>query len=115
MMIDQRRDLIAHPHAAEASQNIAAFASLHVAMIFTAAMVAQLLGVRRALRIALWTLLGLSVLSTIFFGWHYVVDDVTGVAIGLAAIALARLLTGFEPRTERRRRRVRGAPAPAAI
>ncbi len=74
--------------------SIAAFASLHVSIVFSAALVAHALRVPRALRIALWAFLGLTLLSTVYFGWHFVVDDVAGLAIGAAAVWLAAALTG---------------------
>jgi len=77
-------------------QAIAAFASLHIAMSFTAALAAQLLGLDRRLRIALWTWLALTTVSTIYLGWHYVVDDIAGIAMGALALLVARVLTGFD-------------------
>ena len=47
-------------------------------------------------------LLAVTTAATIYLGWHYVVDDVAGVLIGLVALALARVLTGFELRSSRR-------------
>ena len=44
--------------AGQAAQSIAAFASLHVSVVFTAALIAQLLHLARILRVALWTFLG---------------------------------------------------------
>jgi membrane-associated phospholipid phosphatase len=70
-------------------------------MIFTAAVAAHLLGLSRRLRVGLWTLLAATIAATIYLGWHYVIDDLAGVVIGLAALALARAITGFEPRTAR--------------
>jgi len=54
-------------------------------------------------RIALWVLFVLSAVATVHLGWHYVVDDVAGVLIGLAALVIAKVLTGFEPRNGRAR------------
>ena len=68
---------------------IAGFASLHIAVILTAALVAHLVGAPRLLRIALWVFLGLTTLATVYFGWHYVIDDIAGVAIAV--------LVGFRP------------------
>jgi hypothetical protein len=104
LLLDERREFFANPHAPGAAQNIAAFASLHCSLLFTAAMAAQLLGIPRRLRIGLWVLFAVSAVSTVFLGWHYVIDDVAGVAIAFAALGLARLLTGIDPRTARRRR-----------
>ena len=102
VLLDQRLEYLRDPVAADVAQSIAAFASVHISMIFTAAVAAHLLRLERRLRIGLWMLLAATTAATIYLGWHYVVDDVAGVVIGLAAIALARGLTGFEPRTARR-------------
>ncbi|MDQ3768990.1 MAG: phosphatase PAP2 family protein [Actinomycetota bacterium] len=102
VLLDQRLEFLRDPVASGAAQSIAAFASLHVSMIFTAAVAAHLLGLARRVRIGLWVLLGATTAATIYLGWHYVIDDLAGVAIGLIALALARVLTGFEPRTARR-------------
>ena len=97
MLLDDRVGFLADP-ANGTPQAIAAFASLHVAMSFTALVTAQLVGAGRRLRIALWAWLVLTVLATVYLGWHYVVDDVAGIAIGAASLVLARVLTGFDPR-----------------
>ena len=102
LLLDQRREFLADPNAPGAAQNIAAFASLHCSLLFTAAMAAQLLGIPKRLRILLWVLFGVSAVSTVHLGWHYVIDDVAGVAIAFAALGLARLLTGIDPRAARR-------------
>jgi hypothetical protein len=103
LLLDQRREFLADPSAPGAAQNIAAFASLHCSLLFTAALAAHLIGLGRRVRIALWALFVLSAVATVHLGWHYVLDDVAGVLIGLAALAIAKVLTGFEPRHARRR------------
>jgi CDP-diacylglycerol--glycerol-3-phosphate 3-phosphatidyltransferase len=80
--------------AGQAAQSIAAFASLHVSVVFTAALIAQLLHLNRFLRAALWTFLGLTFLATLYFGWHYVVDDIAGLGIGVIAVTFAGVATG---------------------
>jgi hypothetical protein len=115
VLLDQRLEYLRDPVAAEIAQSIAAFASVHISMIFTAAVAAQLLGLARRLRIGLWILLAVTTVATVYLGWHYVIDDVAGVVIGLAALALARALTGFQPHTARRLRAgpaVKSSPAP---
>ena len=101
VLLDQRLEFLRDPLASGTAQSIAAFASVHISMIFTAAVAAHLLGLGRRLRIALWVLLAATTAATIYLGWHYVIDDLVGVVIGLAALALARAITGFElrPRT----------------
>ena len=58
----------------------------------------------------LWLLVGLTVASTVYLGWHYVVDDLGGVAIAALALALARVITGFDVGAARRMRK---APVPS--
>jgi hypothetical protein len=79
-------------------QAIAAFASLHIAMSFSAAVAAHLLRLNRRLRVALWTWLGLTAVTTIYHGWHYAVDDLAGLLIGLISLVAAGLLTGYDIR-----------------
>jgi membrane-associated phospholipid phosphatase len=101
---DHRRSFLADPQGSDKLQSIAAFASLHVSITLTGALVAQLLRAPRVLRIGLWAFAALTAVATIYLGWHYVVDDVAGVAIALIAVFGAARLTGW--------RIVRTAPAP---
>jgi hypothetical protein len=101
LLLDQRLEFLRDP-AAGTAQSIGAFSSLHVSVFFTAVLAAHLLGLARSVLIAAWVLLGLTVAATIYLGWHYVVDDLGGLAIGALAVALARALTGLDPRTARR-------------
>ena len=96
-LLEHRKEVIASPQASDAVQSIAGFASLHVAVIFTAALIAHLVGVPRLLRVGLWIFFGLTVLATIYFGWHYFVDDIAGLAIALIAVYGAGVLVGFRP------------------
>ena len=97
-LLVERREFLSDPHAAEVGQNIAAFASLHCSLLFTAALAAHLLGLSRTMRIALWVLFVVSAISTVHLGWHYVIDDVAGIAIGLLALGIACYMTGFQGR-----------------
>ena len=58
------------------------------------------------LRISCWVYLGLTILATIYFGWHYVIDDVAGIAIGFVSVYLGRCSTGW---------RIERKPAPARL
>lgn len=102
-LFDHRAEVLFDPNATNAVQSIAAFASLHIAVLFAAALVAQLAGAPRALRIGLWSFLGLTAIATVYFGWHYVVDDVAGLAIGALAVYAAARITGYELRPFARR------------
>ncbi|MBW3652853.1 MAG: phosphatase PAP2 family protein [Actinobacteria bacterium] len=101
LLLDQRVEFLRDPAGATA-QSIAAFSSLHVSIFFTGALAVHLLRLGRPVKIAAWVLLGVTILSTIYLGWHYVLDDVGGLILGAMAIALACLLTGFDPRASRR-------------
>ena len=108
MLLDQRVGFLADPVTGTA-QAIAAFASLHIAMSFSAVLAAHALRLDRRAIGALWAWLVLTWAATIYLGWHYVLDDVAGLAIGALAFVLARALTGYDLRTARRP----AAPAPA--
>lgn len=94
-LLEHRTEVLANPAASDTVQSIAAFASLHIAVVFTAALIAQFVRAPRWLRIGLWCYVGLTALGTIYFGWHYVSDDVAGLAIGVVATYAAASLTGF--------------------
>ncbi|MDP9391637.1 MAG: phosphatase PAP2 family protein [Actinomycetota bacterium] len=82
------------PYGTERIHSIAAFASLHVSIIFTAALIAQLTLRSIPIRVVLWAFFVLTTTATIYFGWHYIVDDIAGLLIGGAAVALAGWWTG---------------------
>jgi hypothetical protein len=97
MLLDQRTAFLADT-ASGTPQAIAAFASLHIAMSFAALLMAYLLRLGRRWKVALWGWLGMTWVATVHFGWHYVVDDVAGLAMGGTAILIARALTGIDLR-----------------
>lgn len=97
-LLRERSAFLANPSAPGAAQSIGAFASLHVSIYVTAAIGAHLLGLNRAVRATAWILVALTAVSTIYFGWHYLADDVAGVLIAVLALVIARFLTGWSPR-----------------
>jgi hypothetical protein len=73
---------------ANAAQTVAGFASLHVAItLLTALLVQYTVGVRW-LKIVFWINFGCTCVATLYFGWHYVSDDVAGVMIALTSFYL---------------------------
>ena len=98
VLIRQRLEFLADPTAPGVHQGIGAFASLHTSIVFTAALAAYMMGLDRRLKVGLWSLFALTTLATIYLGWHYVLDDIAGIVIGVAALALASVLTGFKSR-----------------
>jgi PAP2 superfamily len=107
-LLRARVDFLQTPSDAGAAQSIGAFASLHVSIFFTAALATLLLGLGRYVKLGVWLLFALTVAATVYFGWHYVLDDLAGLAIAVTALALARAIVGIDLRTARQQ-----APAPS--
>jgi len=101
VLLADRLEFLRDPLADGTAQAIAAFASVHISMIFTAVVAAHLLRLGRRLRTGLWVLLAVTTVATVYLGWHYVIDDLAGVVLALIALAVARALTGFELRFTR--------------
>jgi membrane-associated phospholipid phosphatase len=79
---------------ADGVQSVAGFASLHVAITVTLALVGQYTLRTKVFRVGLWVYVALTAISTTYFGWHYIADDIAGLAIALVAVYLAALGTG---------------------
>ncbi|MFB9314080.1 phosphatase PAP2 family protein [Nocardioides plantarum] len=75
-------------------QTIAAFPSLHVGIMVTICLIVQYVGLARWIRVVSWVFLGLTVLATIYLGWHYFVDVLAGAAVGSVTVWAAALATG---------------------
>jgi hypothetical protein len=71
--------------AAGSLQSVAGFASLHCAITLLVTLMVQYTVRNRYVKIFFWVNFCLTVVSTIYFGWHYVFDDVAGIAIALVA------------------------------
>jgi len=117
MLLDHRVAYLRNPDEGT-PQAIAAFASLHIAMSFTPLVAAYLLGLGPRVKAALWTWLVVTTIATIYLGWHYVLDDVAGIAMGALSLVLARALTGYDVAAARRAWRTErpgGAPVLGAL
>ena len=75
-------------------QSVAGFASLHTALTLVIALVAHYTVRHALIRWAAWIFFGLTVISTLYFGWHYVADDIGGVVIAVLAVWLGGIATG---------------------
>ena len=91
---EERQEVLVNPFTADTVQMVAAFISLHVAICTTLCVFAVLLDLRRRWQVAAWAYLALTSVSTIYFGWHYLVDLAGGAALGMAAAWLAARGTG---------------------
>ncbi len=77
-----------------AMQSTAGFASLHCAITMLVALMVQYTLTSRVLHWVFWINFGLTIVATIYFGWHYIADDVAGILIALLAFYLGALASG---------------------
>ncbi len=75
-------------------QSVAGFASLHTALTLVIALVAHYTVRHALIRWSAWAFFVLTVISTLYFGWHYVADDIGGIIIALLAVYLGGIATG---------------------
>jgi membrane-associated phospholipid phosphatase len=87
----ERAHLLQHPEAGDAFSSLSAFASLHTAFTFLILLGAYVYGLRLLSAVLALYFVGV-VLATVYFGWHFVVDDVAGVAMAALALYLGRLI-----------------------
>ncbi|UWX97342.1 phosphatase PAP2 family protein [Arthrobacter zhaoxinii] len=88
-LYENRIEVLANPFATDSVHGIAAFASLHTSIVFTAALVAHLTRLPKVARWIMWIYVLLTTLATVYFGWHYVLDVVAGLALGAVSVWLA--------------------------
>jgi len=106
---------------ADGVQSVAGFASLHVGITLMTCLVAHYTVRQRWIRVLLWVNLVLVIISTTYFGWHYIADDVAGAFIAFVSVYGAGWATGQKFDTEARDRVVErpvpepeGEPTPAS-
>jgi hypothetical protein len=77
-----------------AVQSVAGFASLHCAITLLVALMVQHTIRSRILHWIFWTNFAFTIVATIYFGWHYIADDVAGVLIALIAFYVGGIVSG---------------------
>ena len=82
-------------------QSVAGFASLHCGITMLVALMVQYTVRIRWLRIAVWVNFGITAVATLYFGWHYIADDVAGVLIALVSFYVGGLASGQKFETRR--------------
>ncbi|WP_231123616.1 phosphatase PAP2 family protein [Nocardioides sambongensis] len=107
-----RLAVMADPWGAGTLQTIAAFASLHVGIMVSICLLVRLLGLPAWVDRAGWVFLALTILATVYLGWHFAVDVLGGAALGAFAVWVSGLATGN--RVGWRVRLVRPRETPAA-
>jgi membrane-associated phospholipid phosphatase len=88
-----RIDVLYNP-LGDSIQSVAGFASLHVGIILTLALVTQYTVRHAWVRRVMWVYFALTVVSTLYFGWHYISDDIAGAVIAVVSVWLGGLATG---------------------
>ena len=78
----------------DAVQSVAGFASLHTSLTLIYALIAHYTVRSALLRWSAWGFFVLTVVSTLYFGWHYVADDLGGILIAVLAVWLGAIATG---------------------
>lgn len=73
---------------ASAAQTVAGFASLHVGITLLVALMVQYTVSQRWLKVVFWVNCACTCVATLYFGWHYVSDDIAGVMIALTSFYL---------------------------
>ena len=96
-MLADRHGVLADPSATDTLQTIAAFPSLHVGMMVTICLLVHWNTRRLLFRLLAWTMLVLTVVATLYLGWHFFVDVLGGAAVGALATWLGALATGHRP------------------
>ena len=91
---NSRIDVLWEPQTTDSIQSVAGFASLHVGIILTLALITHYTVRHSWIRRSMWVFFALTVLSTLYFGWHYIADDIAGALIAVIAVWLGGLATG---------------------
>jgi hypothetical protein len=78
----------------DALNSVAGFASLHTAITLLWALMIHYTLRSKVLKWIGWTNFGLTILATLYFGWHYVADDIAGIAIAVIAFYVGGVASG---------------------
>ena len=93
-MLAERQAVVGDPWGSGSMQTIAAFASLHVGIMVTICLMVEYVGLSKLIRVCAWVFLALTVLATIYLGWHFFVDTIAGAALGSFTVWAAAMATG---------------------
>ena len=85
----ERAQFLADPSASDSFVSLGAFASLHVGFSTLVFLLARYYGLRRTSQVLAVYVVAI-ILATIYFGWHYVADDIAGVLLAVTALQLGK-------------------------
>ena len=88
------RDNVLNVGIEGAVQSVAGFASLHCAITLLVALMVQFTLRSQVLKWVFWVNFGLTVVATLYFGWHYIADDVAGIMIALISFYVGGIASG---------------------
>lgn len=88
------RHIVLWAGSTDTVQSVAGFASLHVAITLLVALMVQYTTRMRWLKIVFWVNFGLTVVATLYFGWHYIADDIAGVMIAFVSFWVGGIASG---------------------
>ncbi len=88
------RALVIQGVSTNAVQSVAGFASLHCAITLLVALMIQYTVQSRVLRIVFWVNFGVTMIATLYFGWHYIADDIAGVMIAFVSFYVGGIASG---------------------
>ncbi len=74
--------------------SVAGFASLHCAITLLMALMVQFTLRSKVLKWVFWVNFALTIVATLYFGWHYVADDVAGIMIAFVSFYIGGIATG---------------------
>ncbi|WP_340539764.1 phosphatase PAP2 family protein [Nocardioides sp. GXZ039] len=98
--LDRSRDLVLYGgydgQGVEGIVNsVAGFASLHCGITLLWALMVQFTVRSVILKRIFWVNFGLTVIATLYFGWHYISDDIAGITLALVSFYLGGLAAGI--------------------
>ncbi|QCC78302.1 inositol phosphorylceramide synthase [Nocardioides daphniae] len=88
------RKTVLHDGDPRKVQSVAAFASLHTGVTLLWALMIQYTLRNRVVKALAWSNFGVTIIATLYFGWHYVADDIAGIAIALVSFAVGGWAAG---------------------
>ena len=88
------RDNVLHSGIEGAVQSVAGFASLHCAITLLVALMVQFTLRSKVLKWVFWVNFVVTLFATIYFGWHYISDDVAGIMIALISFYVGGVASG---------------------
>jgi hypothetical protein len=88
------RDNVINVGVQGAVQSVAGFASLHAAITLLVALMVQYTLRSKVLKWVFWVNFVCTLFATVYFGWHYIADDVAGIMIALVAFYVGGVASG---------------------